>query len=443
MKILCCLWAVLFLFEAGIRGQEPAAILTLDDAVALAIRQNRQVRISELDVQKAGESTASVKTTRLPQFNAYIQAGEPLRPIDFTIPQGALGVYPATGPIPAQNSTIQSPQRFAGFLYASVAQPVSQFYKIGLAIRQSKVAEDAARESLRSKKMDIAHQVREAYYQIAQTQTQIASAEEELKYLTELSALTDRNLAEQTALKSDSLSVKAKLSQQRYQLLTLHDGLQTQKETLNQLAGRDLSADFSVEPQPVPSAAELDLASARKEALEQRSEIREARLQTKKAELDIRRQRAEYLPDVSIQLSYLSLPNVSFAPQNIINAGFVMQWQPFDWGQKKHKIEELRSASSQTTLTIQDAEQQVLLDVHNRFRKLLEARALLDTQAAVQEAEREKLRVMMNRYQQKSALLADLMQQQSSLAQADNQYQQSLAAFWSAMAAFDHALGRD
>jgi len=120
-----------------------------------------------------------------------------------------------------------------------------------------------------------------------------------------------------------------------------------------------------------------------------------------------------------------------------------MQWQPFDWGQKKHKIEELRSASSQTTLTIQDAEQQVLLDVHNRFRKLLEARALLDTQAAVQEAEREKLRVMMNRYQQKSALLADLMQQQSSLAQADNQYQQSLAAFWSAMAAFDHALGRD
>jgi outer membrane protein len=158
-----------------------------------------------------------------------IQGGEPLRPIDFTIPEGALGVYPATGPIPAQNSTIQTPQRFAGFLYASVAQPVSQFYKIGLAIRQSKVAEDAARGTLRSKRMDIVHQVREAYYQIAQTQTQIASADEGLKFLAELSALTDRNLAEQTALKPDSRSVKAKLSQQRYQLLTLHDSLETQK----------------------------------------------------------------------------------------------------------------------------------------------------------------------------------------------------------------------
>jgi outer membrane protein len=443
MNNLCWLWVVLFLCEAGIRGQEPAPILTLDDAVALVMKENRQVQISQLDIQRAGESTAALKTTRLPQFNAYVLGGEALRPIDFTIPTGALGVYPATGPIPAQNSAIQTPQRPTGFIYATAAQPVSQLYKIGLAIHESKVAEDAAREALRQKKIDIAQQVRQTYYQIVQTQTQIASAQEELKYLTELSALTDRNLAEQTAFKYDSLSVKAKLSQQRYQLLTLQDTLQTQKETLNQLASRDLSVDFSVEPQPLPSAAELDLAAARKEALEQRSEIREARLQSTKAELDVRRQRAEYLPDVSVQLSYFSLPNVSFAPQNIVNAGIVVQWQPFDWGQKKHKIEELRSASKETVLTMQDAQQQVLLDVHNRFRKLLEARALLDTQAAAQEAEREKLRVMMNRYQQKTALLADLLQQQASLAQADNQYQQSLAAFWSAKAAFDHALGRD
>ena len=73
----------------------------------------------------------------------------------------------------------------------------------------------------------------------------------------------------------------------------------------------------------------------------------------------------------------------------------------------------------------------------------METRALLDTQAAVQETEREKLRVMMNQYQQKSALLADLLQQQAAVAQADNQYQQALAGFWTAKAGFDHAVGRD
>jgi outer membrane protein len=315
--------------------------------------------------------------------------------------------------------------------------------KIGLAIRESRVGEEMAEESLRQKKQDTAHQVKEAYFQIVQTQTQIASAQESLKYLTELAALTERNLAEQTVLKSDSLNVKAKLSNQRYQLLVLQDTLASQKEALNRLLGRDLATDFSVEEQPMPSAEELDLTAARREATEKRSEIREARLQTKKTELDIRREHAEYLPDISVQLSYVSLPNISFAPKNILSAGFLLQWQPFDWGQKKHKIEELKSTSKQAVLSAQDAEQQVLLDVNRKFRKLMETRALLDTQAAVQETEREKLRVMMNQYQQKAALLADLLQQQALVAQADNQYQQALAGFWTAKAGFDHAVGRD
>jgi outer membrane protein len=420
-----------------------AQVLTLNDAVALAVKENRNVQISALDVAKAGEETEAIKTARLPQFNAYILAGEALTPIDFTIPRGALGVYPSTGPIPAQNATISTPQNFNALIYGSAAQPVTQLRKIGLAIRESRVGEEMAEESLRQKKQDTAHQVKEAYFQIVQTQTQIASAQESLKYLTELAALTERNLAEQTVLKSDSLNVKAKLSNQRYQLLVLQDTLASQKEALNRLLGRDLATDFSVEEQPMPSAEELDLTAARREATEKRSEIREARLQTKKTELDIRREHAEYLPDISVQLSYVSLPNISFAPKNILSAGFLLQWQPFDWGQKKHKIEELKSTSKQAVLSAQDAEQQVLLDVNRKFRKLMETRALLDTQAAVQETEREKLRVMMNQYQQKAALLADLLQQQALVAQADNQYQQALAGFWTAKAGFDHAVGRD
>ena len=420
-----------------------AQVLTLNDAVALAVKENRNVQISALDVAKAGESIAETKALRLPQLSASILAGESLTPIDFNIPKGALGVYPTVGPIPAQNASISTPQNFNALIYASAAQPVTQLRKIGLALRESRVGEELAAENLRQKKQDTAHHVKEAYYQIVQTQTQIASAQESLKYLTELSALTDRNLAEQTVLKSDSLNVRAKLSQQRYQLLVFQDTLASEKEALNRLLGRDLAADFTVEEQPLPTAQELDLAAARKEAVEQRAEIREARLQTQKTELDVRREHAEYLPDISAQISYISLPNISFAPKNILSAGFLLQWQPFDWGLKKHKIEELKSSSKQAALTAQDAEQQVLLDVNQKFRKLMETRALLDTRAAVQETEREKLRVMMNQYQQKSALLADLLQQQAQVAQADNQYQQALAGFWTAKAGFDHAVGRD
>jgi outer membrane protein TolC len=424
-------------------GVAPLPVLTLEDAIGLAIKGNRQVRIGALDIAKASEATAEARTARFPQLNAYILGGIPLSPINFTIPTGALGVYPGLGPPPGKDSPISTPRRLAGLVYGSAAQPLSQLFKIRLAIRESQLGEELARENLRQQKQETAHQVRQGYYDLVRTQSQISSAEATLKYLTELSALMDRNLAEQTVLKSDSLNVKAKLSQQRYQLLTLRDAIDTRMEAFNRLLGRDLAAGFSVEVQPMPSADELDLAAARKTALAQRPEIRKTRLQSAKAELDIRRERAEYLPNLSLQLSYLSLPNVSFAPQNITSAGFLFQWQPFDWGQKRHRLEQLRTTAKEATLSTEDAGQQVLLDVNAKYRKLLEARALLDTQAAVQETEREKLRVLMNRYEQKSALLADVLQQQSLLTQADSQYQQAVADFWTAKADFGRALGEE
>jgi outer membrane protein len=416
-------------------------ILTFDDALYLAAAQNTAIRTSALDVSKAKEQTNQARTQEFPVFKVYAHVGASLAPINLTVPRGTLGTYPSTGPIPSQDATIKTPQRATGLIYGSAAQPLSQLYKVALALRETRIGELMAQEKLRQQKQATAQQVKQAYYQLTQIQSQISSADVSLKYLEELSSYTERNLAQETVLKSDVLGVRARLSQQQYQLLTLHDNLDTQKEALNRSLGRDLRTDFSVEAEPLPSEDETSLSAAQNKAIEQRPELRQARLQTRKTELDIRRERAEYLPDLSLQISYLSFPNVSFFPQNVVSAGFVLEWQPFDWGFKKHKIAELRSTSKQAALTEHDAEQQVLLDVNASFRKLADTRVLLKVQAAAQDVEREKLRVLMNRYKEKSALLTDVLQQQSSLAQADAQYQQALAGFWTAKAAFDRALG--
>jgi outer membrane protein TolC len=425
------------------RAQDTAPVLTIDDAVALAMKGNRQVQSTALNVDRAREDTAALKTTRLPQFQIYALGGETLRPIRFTIPQGALGNYAATGPVPAQSSSIDTPREFSGFILGQASQPLSQQWKIHLALLSSRITEELAKERLRRQRLETAHSVRDLYYQIAQTQTQIDSAVAMEKYLVELGGETDRKLAQQTALKGDSLSVRARLSQQRYQLVNLRDASKTQKESLNRLLGRDLETDFSVEVQPLLGAEEIDLAAAHRMALSERPEIQEARLQTKKAETEVRRQRAEYIPDISASFTYASMPNVSFAPQNFTNAGFLLQWQPFDWGQKRHKTQSLRDANKQATLAERDTEQQTLLDVNTRFRALAETRMLLDTSALAQEAQHEKLRETTNQYREKAVLLSDVLQQEGAVVQADSEYQSAVAAFWKAKANFDHALGRE
>jgi outer membrane protein len=428
---------------AAIASGQPASVLSIDDAVGLALKGNREVQSAALDVFRTNEERAALKTTRLPQFQIYVLGGELLRQVSFTVPQGSLGTYAATGPIPAQNQTVTQPRQFAGFVLGQAMQPVSQLWKIHLALISSQIREELAQQKLRQKRQDTAQSVRELYYELVQTQTQIESAEANVKTLLALEPEINQKLMELAVLKSDSLAVRARLSQQRYQLFKLRDESKTQKESFNRLLGRDLKIDFSIEVEPLPAAVEIDLAAAQSLAVRQRPEIQEAQLQTKEAETEVRRQHAEYIPDVSVGFTYASFPNVSFLPQNFMSTGFLVQWEPFDWGRKRHKTNSLRAATKQSMLAERDTEQQILLDVNKKFRALAEARMLVDTTALTQQEQREKLRETMNRYAEKAVLLSEALEQQGAVVQADSEYENALAAFWKAKADFDRALGRE
>jgi outer membrane protein TolC len=423
--------------------ESPAPLLTLDEAIRIATANNRDIRISTLDITKAKEEVAQTRTNYLPNLNTYVLAGSPLQPINFRVPAGSFGTFPSTGPIPAKDSNIRSPMRVGAFLYGSASQPLTQIHKVNLAVYQSRLSVDLSREALRAQQQETARQVKEAYYKLAQLQAQVASAKAFVQAYMELSTLTERRLVQQTVLESDSLSVNSKLKQQRYQLLTAQHGVELQKQNLNRLLGRDLRTSFSVEMQPFGELAEWDLETARKQALEQRPELREARLKTKIAQMDVRRERAKYIPDISLQVSYLGFQNVNFLPTNAGSVGFLLQWQPFDWGYKKHRIAEFNATTEQKATAEQDTHESILLDVEDKFRKLQEARMLLDAQADQRKADQVKFREITNRYNQQSALLSDLLQQEAQTSQAEAQYQQALADLWTARAEFEKAIGME
>ena len=418
-------------------------LLTLDEAIRIASGTNRDIHISKIEIIKAQEKVAQTKTNYLPKLDANVFAGTPLQPLNFRVPAGSFGTYPATGPIPGTDTNIHSPARFGAFVNASATQPLTQLFKVSLAVKQARLGIDLAKEGVRAQSQDTVRQVKEAYYQVAQLQAQVSSAKAAVQALSALSALTEQRLSQETVLLSESLTVKAKLKQQRYQLLTSEDSFELQKQNLNRLLGRELRTPFSVEMLPFGELVEWDLDTARKQALEHRPELRGARIQTKIADLDVRREHAKYIPDLSLQVSYLGFQNVDFLPQSTGAVGFTFQWQPFDWGYKKHRIAELKATTEQKATTERDLEQRVLLDVEEKFRKLEEARILLDALTDQREAEKTKLREVTNRYNQKAALLPDLMQQQAAVSQAEAQYQQALAGFWTARANFEKAIGME
>ena len=85
--------------------------------------------------------------------------GELLHPFDFTIPQGSLGTFANTGPIPSTNAKIRTPAVFTTYLTGSIDQPLTQQYKIGLGIRATELGRDIAREDVRAERQKILRQV--------------------------------------------------------------------------------------------------------------------------------------------------------------------------------------------------------------------------------------------------------------------------------------------
>jgi outer membrane protein TolC len=205
--------------------------------------------------------------------------------------------------------------------------------------------------------------------------------------------------------------------------------------------GRDLRVEFTVQPVEEPTADEADLDSLNGRALDERPEVRQARLKARQAGLDYRVQVSKYIPDVSLSFNYLSNVNVEFLPRNVASAGILVNWEPFDWGRKRRELAEKALAIQQADYSVREAEQSVLVDVNARRRKLLRARAFVEVTRLSRETETEKLRVVINQYPLKAALLKDVLEEQAAVADANNQYQQALLSLWIAKADFERALG--
>jgi len=416
-------------------------ILTLEDAVALALKNNRNVQSAAVEVEKADAGIAALRTRRYPQLNLRYTGAQQLSPLDFEFQRGSLGSISSGEVIPTADTKISTPKQWENQGQALVAQPLAQLYRISLEIEQYGLVKNIAEEQHRNARTSVINDVRKAYFGILETQSAFKAVTEAIGFYTELERLMTDHLQQQTILKADLLEVKSKLARVRYDATKAEHALSSQKEQLNHLLGRDLSMPFAVSEAVEPPPLEMDQAVAVEKAMKQRPEIREAKLKERQAEYGLKIKRSEYIPDVDLVFSYTRLPEMEIMPKDYTYAGVRLSWEPFDWGRKQQELSEKKKSMSQANSAVKEAESLVRMDVTQRYRKLRETYQFLDVARLNQEAARERLRVIMDRYHQKTALFKDLLQTQAQAAEANHQLHQALLGCLAAKSDFQKALG--
>src|ERR1700743_79598 len=421
-------------------AQEPE--LSLSEAIKIALQNNRPAKIAQLDITKADWQVAFTKTKRFPAISTYFFGSGNLTSPTFNFSEEILGTL-NNKPNPTTDTKIPLSSGFTGYTVAEVSQPLTQLYKIGLAIQEQKLEADLSREKYQAKRQSVVADVKQAYYAVLQTESALDSASAAVKQYQETDRVVLDYIAQRSVLKSSSLDVKAKLAQAQYQVIQLNDTLEMQKEKLNNLLGRDLDTPFHTEQVPAIQYEESDLKGARQTALKQRPEVKEAEIDTRRAEYDRRLAKAQYIPDIGAAFHYMTPFNTAILPQNIASAGFEMRWEPFEWGRRRDEVKQKETVVEQSKYQLDETRSEVVLDVDSSFRKLAESRSLLAVAEAARAAANEKLREVNDKFKRSAVLLRDVLEEQAAVASADNEYEESLLAFWSAKASFEKALGEE
>jgi len=398
------------------------------------------MKIARLSIERADEDVSAAKTFRLPAIHYYQLISANLAHNEIRVPNPVASQDPGLGPF----FSLTSERKPTAIFAATVSQPLTQQYRIGLQIKLERLSRGVAQAKLQEQQNETIDSVKKTYYAILQTRSALKSVEEAVKSYRELDKVTGDYVIQQAALKADHLAVQTRLAQVEYERLELSNKLATQKEQLNSLLGRDVGTVFEVAGVPEFAAFETDLSAAREMALKHRPELQQARLSVEEAQLDRRIKKSEYIPDVSAGTVLLTRRNSDAPiPRNFANVGVVVSWEIFDWGRKKHQLAEKALAIEQAKTGLKEIEDQVLIDVGDKLRKLQQSGQALHVARLAEDSAKENLRVSAGKYKFQAVLLSDVLQSQASLAEATHEYQQALLKFWTAKAEFEKALGED
>ena len=426
---------------AGARENDaPAPALSLEQAVDLAYRHNHLLASTARGVSDAEERAAAIRTRRLPTLHLDGFGGRLLNSFQLAIPTGGVG---SIGAFPAKDGSITVPSSWSAAAMVSLSQPLTQQYRIGLNLDIAQLDRKIAEEDLRRERQSVAAEVRTTYYQISAREAGIVALRDLVRSVEELDAVTSRYLTEGLVLRSDALEVKARLARERQRLEAAESDLAANHEHLNQLLGRDVLEPFRVATPSalVAPAAALTLEASRERAQASRAEVRTASLRTSQADTQRRLATAGWIPDVSLVAAYTRLANSESTPQDIGTVGVSFSWEAFDWGRKAHEAKAREHAREQAREGRVEAEQQIAVQVGQRWRSVRDAAALLEATRLEADASAASLDTDRSRYRENAAILRDVLRTEARLSSARHDFTDALAGYWSAVAELERAIG--
>jgi len=413
----------------------PPMVVTLQDALERARRNDAQFQTSVTDAQLAKEDRVQAKAAILPAFSHTTQwlgtqDDTPLKTGRFVSNDG-VNMY---------RSWLVAHQE----LSANMLTPY----------RRAQAAEALAQARLEIATRGLAVTVTQRYYGLITAERKYAASQQAAQQAQRFLEIAQQQLQLGQVARSDV--VKAEIQFQQQQQVFRESALQMSNARLQLavLLFPTLNENFTVVDDLTAVPALPSFPDARAMAERGNPDLRAASEALRVAQQDVRGARNAFLPTLLIDADYGIEAN-QFALHGVVSAQPELGVLPnlgyfvtanlsvplWDWGGLRSKLRQSHTRETQAQVALSQAQRQLLGNLYSMYNEAVAAKSAADSSQRVSELATESLRLTILRYQAGESTALEVVDAQNTLVLARDGYDAALARYRVALASLQTVTG--
>jgi outer membrane protein len=321
----------------------------------------------------------------------------------------------------------------------TITQPIFTGYALTSAYELAKLGIDQSKVSLELEKLDLALNVKGAYFNILKADKAVEVAKSAVESL-ESHLKVAKNFYDVGMIPvNDLLKSEVELANAQHDYIKAQNDAKLARLSFNVLLSRSVDEPFEIEDILVYNPETPDYDACLGKALKARPEIKALDLTDLQIDQQINQVKSKFYPEVAFTYNYIKAgdtPDVSgsdLKKANSWQAIVGLSWTFWDWDKTRNSVRQNESQKRQLSQTLKTLEDSIKLELKKSTLDLKEAEEKIPTaQKAVEQAE-ENLRVSELRYKAQVTTSTEVLDALTLLSQARMNYYNAL---------YDHNVAR-
>ncbi len=412
--------------------------LTLEESVALALKQNPQHLATGQRVDAARSGVREAVSAFFPSLNGQGQRTLNEKVMELEFPSMVPGE-------PPQRVEIDFTRDYQ-FTFA-LSMPLYTGGQLVSGYKQADYNLKSSKQELRQSRQSTVFNTKQAFFGILLAEHFVEVAQGSVKDAEDFYENVKIHYEVGMASQFDLLRSEVRLANLQPQLIKAKNNLEIAKLNLKTILGLDLSSEIEAEGRLEYIPSEIDLEECITKALSNRPELKQLNFQKRIAGEGLKMARASGLPSVAVsgQYNYWA-DQFNFKDdtwQNYYSLNLVLSIPVFNGLSSSAKAAKSKAVIKELELTQEGLIEMLKFEVMQAVLKIKEAEQSLLSQEKNVEQAQESLRIAELNYNEGLVTILDVQQAQTALAQAKTNYSQALYDYSVARAELDKASGVD